>query len=263
MINKMGKFTIPPLGFQNTGAICYFNSLMQCLLSSSQFIKFIVTDKQHPDFIQFFANIFKRQSWDPLFTTHLLHRIGNGNFLPNQSSSEYFLLFMDTLRWDHLFECRYQITKDCQGCSHHKESTDVSYNVLINDTVDEFIKTDAVLDGLLCDGCKVKTTYHQRQMIYSVSPIIVLSFNKYFGKKQIDYPPQLEIGSLTYRLIGTIEHTGGLYDGHYTARVRRVNGEDVESYYKMDDASVLPITKETFEHAVPETYMVFYERVEN
>ena len=32
---------IPPIGFNNTGAICYFNSLIQCLLSSKNFLIFI------------------------------------------------------------------------------------------------------------------------------------------------------------------------------------------------------------------------------
>jgi ubiquitin C-terminal hydrolase len=256
--NENKKLIIPALGFQNTGAICYFNSLLQCILSSTNFLRFILSDNHDPRFLSFFQNICN-DLWNARFTTELLQSIGT--FQPNQSSSEYFLMIMDALKWERLFECRHQQTKECKSCGHKNSSTDISYNVLINESLEEFMKTECQLDNVMCDGCKTKTTYVQQQQIHSLSPVIVLSLNKYFGKKLIQYPPMIQFGDkATYVLIGTIEHFGGLSGGHYISRVRRLEDGAV-AYYIIDDTKVIPITEETFFKSVPETYMVFYERV--
>lgn len=252
------KLIIPALGFKNTGAICYFNSLLQCILSSTHFLRFILTDNRDPRFLSFFQNICN-DLWNSTFTTELLQSIGN--FQPNQSSSEYFLMIMDALKWERLFECRHQQTKECTSCGHKNVTSDISYNVLINDSLEEFMKTECHLDNVLCDGCKIKTTYTQHQQIHSLSPVIVLSLNKYFGKKLIQYPQMIQFGDkANYVLIGTIEHFGGLEGGHYISRVRRLE-DGSACYYIIDDTKVIPITEETFFKSVPETYMVFYERV--
>ena len=253
------QLIIPALGFQNTGAICYFNSLLQCILSSTNFLRFILNDNRDPRFLSFFQNICN-DLWNSTFTTELLQSVGN--FQPNQSSSEYFLMIMDALKWERLFECRHQQTKECRSCGHKNVTTDISYNVLINESIEEFMKTECQLDNVLCDGCKTKTTYTQHQQVQSLSPVIVLYLNKYFGKKLIHYPQMIQFGDkATYILVGTIEHFGGLNGGHYICRVRRLEDDKSVGYYVIDDTKVIPITEETFFKSVPETYMVFYERV--
>ncbi len=255
------KLIIPSLGFQNTGAICYFNSLMQCILSSTHFLRFILNDNKDHRFLSFFQSICN-DLWNSTFTTELLHSIGN--FQPNQSSSEYFLMVMDALKWDRLFECRHKMVKECRSCGHKNESVDISYNVLIDNSLEEFMKSECDLENVLCDGCKVKSSYRQQQFIHSLSPVIVISLNKYFGKKLTHYPSTLVFGdTATYNLIGTIEHFGGLQGGHYIARVRRFethdDGNHTIGYYIIDDTKVIPITEEIFYKSVPETYMLFYE----
>ena len=258
MSEEKKELIIPPLGFQNTGAICYFNSLLQCILSSTNFLRFILSDNRDGRFLSFFQNICN-DLWNAGFTTELLQSIGN--FQPNQSSSEYFLMIMDALKWERLFECRHQQTNECKSCGHKNVTSDISYNVLINDSLDEFMKTECQLDNVMCDGCKTKTTYTQQQQVQSLSPVIVLSLNKYLGKKMIQYPPMLKFGdTASYVLVGTIEHFGGLNGGHYISRVRRFE-ERTASYYIIDDMKTIPISEETFYKSVPETYMLFYERV--
>ena len=240
---------IPPLGFQNTGAICYFNSLIQCLLSSKNFIKYILYDKQDPLFKEFLYNIVN-DLWDMTFTTKILQKynIVNGN----QSSSEYFIFLVDFMKLENIFECRHKILTVCQNCGYKKESDDISYNNLINDDVMEFFKYNERIDNVKCDNCKTKSTIESDRFIYGMPPIIVLSFNKYFGKKNINYPELFNNNEIEYRLIGTVEHFGVLGAGHYTSRFKRNN------YYMSDDSRVAEI-KEI--NCIPETYMVFYERI--
>ena len=279
-MNINGKdVTIPAIGFHNSGAICYFNSLIQCLLSSPFFLRFTFvnenetknenneakneknennekneTKNKEKPFTAFFMNILSDQ-WNMLFTTSLLQQLRN--FQPNQSSSEYFILMIDSLGWEKLFECQYKLTTRCNECGFTKEKIDVSYNVLVNQ-FDDFVQTASSLENVLCDGCKKKTTLTEQRKISAVSDMIVISLNKYFMKNIIPYPIQFTLGAFTFRLKGSIEHFGILGGGHYICRVERQDG-----YYIIDDSRIVSIDKDTFERPMPETYMVFYDRVSN
>ena len=112
---------IPPIGFHNTGAICYFNSLIQCLLSSKNFLDFILNDKEDPMFGDFLKNIVN-DSWDMVFTTRLLQKHNKHNIVEgNQSSSEYFIFLVDFLKLENIFECHHIIQSTCKNCGYQKE----------------------------------------------------------------------------------------------------------------------------------------------
>jgi ubiquitin C-terminal hydrolase len=241
---------VPPLGFHNTGSICYFNSLIQCLLSSKNFLKFILYDKNDPLFSEFLYNIVN-DTWDMTFTTKILQKynIVQGN----QSSSEYFTFMVDLMKLENIFECHHKIINVCQNCGNKKESKDISYNTLINENILEFFKYNEKIDNVNCDNCKTKSTIEQNKIIYGLPPVIVLSFNKYFGKKIINYPELFNNGEVEYRLIGTVEHYGVLGAGHYISRFKR-NGK----FNLADDSRVNEIKSI---NSIQETYMVFYERI--
>jgi ubiquitin C-terminal hydrolase len=274
-ISINGKpLSIPAIGFHNTGAICYFNSLVQCLLSSNFFIRFVLEiekDTESNDsnasniFTDFFTNI-TLDKWNITFTTCLLQSLQN--FQPNQSSSEYFILMVDSLKWDKLFECQYKLKTTCNECGFVKEREDISYNVLINHSFDEFIQTASSLENVLCDGCHKRTTLSEQRKISAVSDMIVVCLNKYFTKHVIAYPKMFSLGTFKFRLKGSVEHFGMLGAGHYTCRTERKENEDnttndnVYKHYLIDDTRVVPISEEVFEKPMAETYMIFYERVE-
>ena len=241
---------IPPLGFYNTGAICYFNSLMQCLLSSKNFLKFVLYDKQDPLFSEFLFNIVN-DLWDMTFTTKVLQKY---NIIEgNQSSSEYFIFMVDLMKLENIFECQHKIIDICQNCGYKKETKDISYNTLINEDIKEFFRCDEMIDNFNCDKCKIKSTISRNKIIYGLPPIIVLSFNKYFGKKVINYPELFSNGEVEYRLVGTVEHYGVLGAGHYISRFKRN-----DKYNMADDSRIEDINGI---NTIPETYMVFYERI--
>jgi ubiquitin C-terminal hydrolase len=241
---------IPPIGFHNTGAICYFNSLIQCLLSSKNFIKFLIDDKCDTIFTEFFENI-TNDIWDMVFTTKILQKY---NIIQaNQSSSEYFMFLIDLLKLEDIFECNHKIISKCLNCGFTKEDKDISYCTLINNNIREFFEYEEQVDNVICDNCKIKSTKNRRKIIYGIPPIIVLSFNKYFGKKMIDYPMTFRNDEVEYRLVGTVEHFGMLGAGHYTARVMRD-----DKLYLANDSRINEIRDFS---SKDETYMVFYERV--
>lgn len=241
---------IPPLGFNNTGAICYFNSLLQCLLSSKNFLRFILFEKPIPIFTEFFKNIIN-DKWDTVFTTRVLQ---NYNIMAsNQSSSEYFIFLVDFLKLEDIFECQYKLVSECKGCGFKKELKDITYNILVDNDFSEFFNYREELHGVLCDNCKAKCNMDRRRIIHSLPAIIAISFNKYFGKKEVSYPTRFKISDIEYKLIGSIEHYGVLGAGHYISRFHR-NDEN----YLGDDSRVYGIPSIS---PTNDTYMVFYERI--
>ena len=242
--------TIPPLGFNNTGAICYFNSLVQCLLSSKNFLRYILYEKPIPIFNEFLKHIVNDQ-WDMIFTTRVLQNYQI--MASNQSSSEYFLFLVDLLKLEEIFECQYKLISVCENCGFRKESKDITYNILVDNDFTEFFNYNEKLDGVMCDSCKTKSDVKRKRVVSSLPPIIAISFNKYFGKKEISYPSSFKIEGVEYRLIGTIEHYGVLGAGHYISRFFRN-----DQYYLGDDSRVFNIQSIS---PTSDTYMVFYERI--
>lgn len=243
------QLVIPPMGFENTGSICYFNSLLQCLLSSSVFLAYMI---KHPtkEFTEFFRFIINGQ-WDLIFSTRLLQTYNLVR--PNQSVSEYFGFFLERLHLEPIFECSHRVISRCQGCGYTKETKDKFYNLLVDGHFSEFFKYEEILDDVKCDQCKQKHQVFRKRLIEGIPPVLAISLNKYLVKRDIDYPQGFKIEDVSYRLIGTVEHYGVLGAGHYVARFHR-NGQ----YMMANDSRVTPITDIT---PTCNTYMIFYERV--
>ncbi len=247
---ELKKLIIPQIGFHNTGAICYFNSLIQCLLSSNNFINFIVNDNKNEMFMEFFKNILNDQ-WDSVFTTRLLQKYNMVD--SNQSSSEYFILLIDLLKFEKIFETRHKIITECMNCNKKKESFDTSYITLIDNDIREFFTYEEEIDNVNCDFCKVKSRIKRNRIINGMPQVIVLYFNKYFGKKYINYPHSFNSTEIEYKLIGTVDHFGVLGGGHYISRVLRNSKNYIIDDYRVSEIEQLD--------TISETYMAFYERI--
>ncbi len=251
MVDVDGRaLIIPCMGFQNTGSICYFNALMQCLLSSPTFLKFVAQKSQNEFFLEFFRGILDGK-WDTIFTTRLLQL--HNMVLPNQSSSEYFVRLVDLLQLEPIFETTHKLVKTCVRCGYTRRTTDKTFNPFINNTFLEFFKTEEILNSVLCDGCKTKQDVSQSRTIEGIPPVLVFSLNKYAVKRDIHYPKMFRIDNTFYKLFGTVEHHGVLGAGHYVARCVR-NNQTILA----DDTRVTPIGDI---EPTDNTYMVFYERV--
>jgi len=249
--------TMPALGFKNTGSICYFNSLIQCILSSSHFLKFIVNhENKYNLFREFLKFVNEEDKWDVLFTTRLLILCKMIN--PNQSSSEYFVYLLDLLKLEPLFESTYKDIYECKECHKKIYKKDISYCPLVNNDFSEFFEFSEEIENFNCEECKEKRTIIHTKKIESLSDIVVISFNKYFEKKMIAYPSEFKIynenGEQSYQLIGTVEHIGTLSGGHYICRIKRN-----DTIYIADDINVQTVESLDMK-PVMETYMVFYEK---
>ena len=241
---------IPHMGFTNTGSICYFNALIQCLLSSSTFLQYVIRFSKHKLFREFVESICD-DKWDTIFTTRLLQY--HNMVKPNQSSSEYFVFLVDLLHLEPIFEITHKLCMQCGGCGFVKFSSDKTCNMLVDNDFKEVFQFEESLDNVKCDNCKTHQRMSRRRTIEKIPPVIALSFNKYFAKRTVKYPDRFRVDEQVYELIGTIEHYGVLGAGHYVARYRRNGQEVLADDTRMRALSDLDPTENT--------YMVFYQRV--
>jgi ubiquitin C-terminal hydrolase len=272
MSDSYQSLFIPPLGFTNTGSICYFNALMQCLLSS-KFFQRSARDSGDLLFQQFFESL-KNNKWDNYFTTKFLESMPGGR-QPNQSSSEYLLLVIEKLKIDPLFEYIHHVKRLCMSCGHVSETTDKSSDLLLNKNILEFFEHTENIDDVICDNCKTKVTIKQDRYLRSIPPLIVMSLNKYFGKTPFYYPayfkidiptgkayeghklPGEETSFVEYTLVATLDHIGGLGGGHYVSRILR-SLPDGELSFSVNDSETAQIQGLD---CVDNSYMIFYEKV--
>ena len=205
-------------GFQNTGAICYFNAVVQSLLGLDQF-KAAIQSGQGPNVVlNMFKAYFGNESGDPLFTTELLKTL-SGSLPGNQSASEFLLILIDALGLDPKVQREYLITRTCPNCGAQVTGKDVESVGLVDKTFTEILKMQSVVDGFLCEKCRLRVGLDEVRVLTRGSEMIFVSLNKYFEKKVIDYPSVFGVDNHLYRLKATIEHVGELNGGHYYARV--------------------------------------------
>lgn len=125
--------------------------------------------------------------------------------------------------------------------------------------------------GYRCANCKVVTRAARVYSLKMIPEVLFCAFNLYdrlggqFGGHYARFfPPRVRIpaaagGAYEYRLVGQVEHSGGLGGGHYWARgLRQSAGRAAqEGVFSLNDNSVAPAAF----GASPNTYLVVYHYV--
>jgi ubiquitin C-terminal hydrolase len=261
-------------GFINTGNICYWNALMQCLISCRS-INAVLDADSHDDleveFKKLYATHNQEQSSKVLrrFLTKL--RSNNTSFgTMQESASEGLILLLDVLPYkvNNLFWHRYRRQAICSNCHKggdiKREETkhfELFEDLPINnpeDFAEQLLYRRSEIDEYKCDHCGVKDRAMREEHLTMTSEIIVILFNKYnaINKFKVAYcPDEFSLpavnGKFVYRLVGKIHHTGTLNGGHYWASVKR------DKWYRADDSSItqIELSNDTL------TYIAFYHLV--
>lgn len=119
----------------------------------------------------------------------------------------------------------------------------------------------SMLDDYTCPTCKQQKCCRIYQLA-CVPEIITIMFNKFFTKSHLLFPDTLSFPAsptttVDYRIVATIEHSGGQSGGHYWARcLRAAVGTDTEAckIYTLNDTSIGPGTFEPTQSS----YILFY-----
>lgn len=242
------------MGFHNTHAICYFNALIQSLLSCEQWVEWALCKRLEPNMKlldQFFTFIESSQ-WDTLFPLRLLQSMQK--VASNQSSSEYFLHLLDAFpAMEKLFTCTFEFQQQCRACGHQTTRRDISSNPLISTSLQELFDFNEEIADLLCSHCNTRQTHMVHRSLMNSPRILAVSLNKYMHKRSVACPLEFQSESFTYRLKACIDHRGVLGAGHYVARVSRMDRAVLADDLKMMELPAM-------DAQAPDIYMMFYER---
>lgn len=267
-----------PFGLINTGSICYFNSILQTLLSCKYVINHILTAEPVNDMQACFKKHIKSAmngAPDANFSQELLMTLlkdmpNSYKYYGQQSSSEFFLFLVDKLKLDHLFMHRHSKLIRCNSCRQVQTKKDEAIHFEhfedkpITDIESFFIKVERDIDDYKCDNCAQVTNNQNTRGTCTVvtaatliPEYLMIVYNKYFRKPCIPFPNQFQKKDkdgavLKYNAIAQIEHYGSLNGGHYLCRVRRDNNE----FYECNDGGITLVNKL---EATTSTYCVMYE----
>lgn len=250
-------------GYYNPSSICYFNSLLQALLSLQLVQKYLRV--YHPVIVHHTNKLdFSFQLLQQLHTSLGISSSGQ------ESSTEYFhflVEFLDktgefrgqssTLNGGTLYNLlsyTYLYQRQCTNCGKVSKKTEPTTCMMIEKNMAELFEYSETIENFLCEECKQKSTLRSTRHLERLGDVIILSLNKYVPTgSSVDYPDYFIVeGNRRYNLLATVEHYGSIESGgHYASRVKRGN-----KYYKIDDLTVMELPglgRET------STYMLFYE----
>jgi ubiquitin carboxyl-terminal hydrolase 2/21 len=236
MIDLNIKKIPKPFGLQNTGSICYFNSLLQILATCTSIQQVIFLDKNEVEAnFNMFIQQVKNNNVDDEISSMLiqsLHKLypqfGNGQ----ESASEAFTLLLNIINnpmLTKLFLNRFKYTVSCLSCNNSTdELADHALTINLFHTteldIQNLIYQKILLDDYVCEKCSKKNSIRKCRLTM-LSEIIFITFNIYHNKIKHEFPDILDFkeSKLKYKLIGQIEHAGSLHGGHYWARALRHN----------------------------------------
>jgi hypothetical protein len=241
-------------GFNNLNSICYFNSVIQCLISSKYFIAFITSPHQENDDIKKrFKEFLSKTESSSNFPTELL--ISLNLLSPNECSLEYLSILIDKMKCEDLFKHERLITLQCDLCGDQTYNKDKA----ITSEISNCFGSNFVVTDVKCDKCKKTVNKTCFSRLSSFSDIFAL-----YKRKNSNYPIDFTIGAQKYILFALIIHYNsgseadyrGSNGGHYIAVVKRNNLWYIIDDNKIQECTITPGDAPFHEN----TFILFYEK---
>ena len=272
MIKYNQGYSLKPFGLNNTGVICYFNSMLQCFLSCTSVIELFHKDKKLQSNNLLCAsiwNMIKKSKRDfdisclgpalwQQFTSQTIN-FGHGQ----EDAHEGFIRFLECINYpalEQLFQIRYKSYRVCLGCNVKKELQSDT-NVYVDFDRSHIANNDINLNRRItlmdtncakCD-CQIK----KYDTLCMVSEVIIFLLKKYDSKWVLDLPKEFSINGIdsrmTYKLIAVSEHSGTTSGGHYWANCERQGGA-----FNLNDNTESSISSVS---SSANTYMAWYHLV--
>ena len=209
------EIVVPTFGFINNGNICYFNSLLQCIINCKYIMHYLINEQQPKNELQSlfknefikFTKLYNKEDYEnfiketSVFSIKILNLLlkkhKHINMNEQQSSSEFFLYLIEELGIEHFFKMIHQINIHCGNCKNISSKIDESFHFEMfhenNVDIDTFMYSVNVLNDYKCEKCKkVSKSLYEKQAL-NISKYFVVILNKYFDKVLINYPNTFEI----------------------------------------------------------------------
>ena len=277
-----------PVGFHNTGTICWLNSILQAMVSSSDLCSTIknIDQTNASDLLLQLIDLIKKidehvdiqkKSIDILQTishTNLIHG--------QQASDEGFIILLDLINnkeicnlFTHIYEIKL-ICKQTNKILSKERSINNIFYMFDERILEETNLTTCILGythNLEDYTPQEHMSYHKKHYKYKrvyklrrIPEIVIICLNRYrtTGKgniiarnNKIKLPqtfniPDIDNKAMVYDKIAEIDHLGSLNSGHYICRAKRNN-----KIYLFNDIRCTEYRLET----LPSTFLTFYQRL--
>lgn len=279
-------------GLNNPNTLCYFNSLMQALLSCPAPLKYILdSDNANANanacWVSFRTFMLAAVSKTPPTTALPIitalqaaeqSQFGRGQedagegfhlLLDHMANDEYASKFMHKYEHDiYCPQCKKIVSSKVDSSFHleippnytddmvnWEDDSDIKYTSKLNQYMRHHV---TVLNDFKCPSCKLTNRMIRLSHLILVPDVLVVQFNKFAGKFNSPYPTELVFPSthksktLQFKLVAKIDHFGSMGGGHYIA-----HGMRGDRIYTFNDSSV---SSGSFD-VNPNTYLCFYHMI--
>lgn len=256
----------PPFGLNNSGVTCYFNSLLQALVTCTSFIETLRNMENKNNLVR---DILQISTSDNILS-HLRNRFKKfGN--SQESASEGLILLLELIDdpeiyklFSHVYEERIVCMK-CRKINSNNRDSAIHFEIfdeekLLQDGLQkyllEYYNKISDYDGI-CKFCG-HTKFTRWYRLKYIPEIVICLLNRYTTRRSVTLPETFEISGISspikYKKISEINHSGNLNGGHYVCVAVRNDG----NVYEFNDSSVSPSSLGT----KLSTYLTFYHRVQ-
>ena len=261
-------YNVPTFGLNNIGNTCYFNSLVQSLLSLPIFNQFSISKKHDNLITNAYSKILEQTTRDVGELLRALMHLRSGktnlHFGAQEDANEGLVMLLDEIGMDveHLFNVRYAVSLFCTNCNYDSEvvvetaKCEVFIDYYGDVPLKDYIMSHQnIPEDYKCEKCGMKDKTVKCRNLRRISTFVVIVFKKYDMKKLIEVPTSFIIDGgakkYKYEMRAQIEHLGVQSGGHYIAMGMRQDG----NVYIFNDSST---TQSPGFKITPNTYMVFY-----
>lgn len=180
----------------------------------------------------------------------------------------------------------------CSRCSNESIAFDIFNDLQLSFTkgesdltkmLEQFLREEPLTDDYFCSSCKRKPAIdsehrqsRRKLSLFRLPRVLVFQLKRFsYGKwrkekinTRVSFPDELDLSRFTteskdssverssYRLVGVVNHSGGIDFGHYTAECRNpIN----QKWYTFNDSHVTSSTYDhSHQHESSAPYLLFY-----
>ena len=278
----------------NKGNTCYLNACLQCLSTMVSFwSNLTMCTSQVSPFTLSFVKIMSllRSSKGPIDPSHfikLFQRLVTDsgkvdfNVFQQQDAAEALTYILEELSSispsaNNIVEKSFRVTITCQKCNQDNLKEDstkvlqVPVEANLQSSLNKFLAPEVLCgeNAYFCNFCQSHEAAFVSYNLSSVGQFLILQtkrfsqsrsgFVKHLHKIACNQYLSVPIVSENnivekFKLLGTINHSGSLDRGHYTAFIKKVNDN---SWLHCNDAAVLSVKEESLNNN--SSYIYFYE----
>ena len=267
--------SIPPFGLSNAGFTCYYNALLQSLLSCPSFNLLLLRYTGDNPFLSILKQAISIAKQEPNFpdlkstgitswakwVERLPRPFSNGQ----QCVAEGYTLFLDSI--DPELRNRFHMKRRndivCTTCNY-VSSTHDTCNFFDGDDINKLFQYEIQVEWV-CEKCGDISPKSKTSTLVEIAEVITVLFKNYTIHNNTivktpntsSIPLRLQFNlpteTFVYEAVATIDHYGTMSGGHYVAFCRRF-----DEWYQLNDTTVAKIDQ--FQ-PTSNTYMIMYHLI--